>query len=152
MKKAFSIAFLAVALIACKKKSDDSSTASSNSTATINTITSNVSQGTWRITKYIDSGADHLSSFSGYTFTFGSGSVSATNGSSSASGTWSVSDSNNSDDNPDDLHFNLSFSSGNPFNELTDDWQFISHSSVKIELIDQSGGNGGTDYLTFEKN
>ncbi len=37
------------------------------------------------------------------------------------------------------------------FEELSDDWDIISHSSTKIELIDISGGNGGTDYLTFEK-
>ena len=28
----------------------------------------------------------------------------------------------------------------------------ISQKYTKIELIDISGGNGGTDYLTFEKN
>ena len=39
-----------------------------------------------------------------------------------------------------------------PFEDLNDDWDFISQSSTKIELIDVSGGNGGTDYLTFEKN
>lgn len=36
--------------------------------------------------------------------------------------------------------------------ELTDDWDIISYSATKIQLIDVSGGNGGTDYLTFEKN
>jgi hypothetical protein len=40
----------------------------------------------------------------------------------------------------------------NDFEDLNDDWDIISRSSTKIELIDISGGNGGTDYLTFEKN
>ena len=29
------------------------------------------------------------------------------------------------------------------FEDLNDDWDFISQSSTKIELIDVSGGNGG---------
>jgi hypothetical protein len=37
------------------------------------------------------------------------------------------------------------------FEDLVDDWDFISVSNTKIELIDISGGNGGTDYLTFER-
>jgi len=40
----------------------------------------------------------------------------------------------------------------NDFEDLNDDWDFISQSATKVELIDVSGGNGGTDYLTFEKN
>jgi hypothetical protein len=35
--------------------------------------------------------------------------------------------------------------------DLSDDWDILSYSATKIELIDVSGGNGGTDYLTFEK-
>lgn len=38
------------------------------------------------------------------------------------------------------------------FEDLNDNWDFVTHSSTKIELIDSSGGNGETDYLTFEKN
>jgi len=51
-----------------------------------------------------------------------------------------------------DLDFNIFFASPPDFEDLSDDWDFISHTSTKIELIDMSGGNGGTDYLTFEKN
>jgi hypothetical protein len=40
----------------------------------------------------------------------------------------------------------------NDFEDLNDDWDIISHSPTKIELKDVSGGNGGTDYLTFENN
>ena len=39
----------------------------------------------------------------------------------------------------------------NNFEELNDDWDVVSQSATKIELIDVSGGNGGTDYLTFER-
>lgn len=35
---------------------------------------------------------------------------------------------------------------------LSDDWDVLERTDTKIRLIDVSGGNGGTDYLTFEKN
>lgn len=54
------------------------------------------------------------------------------------------------DDSQDDLDFNFNLS--NEFEDLSDDWDIISQSSTKIELIDVSGGNGGTDYLSFQKN
>ena len=37
------------------------------------------------------------------------------------------------------------------FMDLSDDWDVINITDSKIELIDVSGGNGGTDYLTFER-
>ena len=38
------------------------------------------------------------------------------------------------------------------FEELTDDWEITEKSATVIKLRDVSGGNGGTDYLTFTKN
>ncbi|MCB0457968.1 MAG: hypothetical protein KDC91_09510 [Flavobacteriaceae bacterium] len=117
--------------------------------------------GTWRITSFIDSGQDETSDFNGYIFTFNeNGTVTATKGATTISGTWSVSDdsSNSSSDDDgnstDDDDFNLFFSVSpdSDFEDLNDDWDFISVSSTKMELIDISGGNGGTDYLTFQKN
>lgn len=132
-----------VVLAACKK----------NNNKTQNEIEDNVQSGTWRITKFIDSGSDETTNFSNYNFTFNSsGIVNANNGTSNHDGTWSITDSNSKDDSQDDLHFNINFNLSNNFEDLNDDWDFISHSSTKIELIDVSGGNGGTDYLTFEKN
>ncbi len=51
-----------------------------------------------------------------------------------------------------DIDFNIFFASPADFEELSDDWEIISHSASKIELRDVSGGNGGVDLLTFEKN
>lgn len=51
-----------------------------------------------------------------------------------------------------DIDFNIYFNLSNEFEDLNDDWDLISRSDSKIELFDVSGGNGGTDYLTFEKN
>ena len=118
-----------------------------------NQIESDLQNGTWRITKFIDSGKDETNDFSGYSFTFkNSGVLNASNGTNNYDGTWSITDSNSNDDSEDDLDFNINFNLSNDFEDLNDDWNFISQSSIKIELIDVSGGNGGTDYLTFEKN
>lgn len=50
-----------------------------------------------------------------------------------------------------EIDFNIFFAAPADFNELSEDWNIISYSSNKIELIHISGGNGGTDLLTFEK-
>ena len=51
-----------------------------------------------------------------------------------------------------DIDFNIFFASPADFSELSEDWDIITNSSSKIELMHVSGGNGGTDLLTFEKN
>ena len=129
---------------------DNNSNSSADPTPVINTV----NQGTWKITLYNDSGTIKTSNFTGYNFTFGSGSaLTATNGSNTYNGTWSVTSSDSNDDNPsNDLDFNIGFSTPANFADLTDDWDIITYTSTKIQLIDISGGNGGTDYLTFEKN
>jgi len=130
-------------LSSCKKKDDKIK----------NEMTDNIQSGSWRVTNFIDSGNDETNNFSGFNFTFNSsGQVTAINGSTTHTGTWSISDSNSNDDSMDDLHFNLFFNLTNNFEDLNDDWDINSQSENKIELIDVSGGNGGTDYLTFEKN
>ena len=35
--------------------------------------------------------------------------------------------------------------------KLSDDWDILEYTSGRIRLIDVSGGDGSTDYLTFEK-
>lgn len=116
-------------------------------------VQNSLQNGTWRITKFIDSGKDETNHFDGYNFTFmNSGVLNANNGINNLDGTWTILDSNSNDDELDDIELNIDFSSINDFEDLNDDWDFISQSSILIELIDISGGNGGTDYLTFEKN
>jgi hypothetical protein len=130
---------------------DDNSTSTTDPTPVINTVT----QGTWRVTYYFDTDSDETSDFSGYNFAFGTSNVlTATNGTNTYTGSWSVtSDDSSGDDNPSgDLDFNILFASPADFADLSDDWDIVSRTDTKIELIDVSGGNGGTDYLTFEKN
>jgi len=129
---------------------DNNSNPPADPTPVINTV----NQGTWRITLYNDSGTIKTSNFTGYNFTFGTGSaLTATNGSNTYNGTWSVTSGNSNDDNPsNDLDFNIGFTTPANFVDLTDDWDIVTYTASKIELRDVSGGNGGTDLLTFEKN
>jgi hypothetical protein len=57
----------------------------------------------------------------------------------------------NSSDDDDDFILDFAVPESSDFEDLIDDWDFISVSNTKIELIDISGGNGGADYLTFER-
>jgi hypothetical protein len=137
--------------VASMCSSDSSSSSSSDPTPVINTANS----GTWKITLYDDSGEIKTNNFTNYNFTFGTGNVlTASNGTNTYTGSWSVTSSDNSnDDNPDsDLDFNILFSSPANFADLSDDWDVVSYTANTITLIDVSGGNGGTDYLTFTKN
>jgi hypothetical protein len=127
--------------------SDDDST---NSPSAVENI---VKTGTWKITLFEDSGSNETALFSGYDFVFdANGTLTATSGANLFVGKWSVTDGKSNDDSSDDMHFNITFNVNNSFEDLTDDWHFISYSASKIELIDVSGGSGGTDYLTFERN
>jgi len=128
------------------------SCSSDNDSNTIpDSIEANIQSGTWKITKFIDSGIDETNDFTDYDFTFeSSGVLSSTNGTNNFDGTWNISVNDGTDLN--DLELNIFFSLMNDFDDLTDDWDFISQSSSKIELIDISGGGEPDDLLTFEKN
>lgn len=161
MKKGFYYSLLmmvsfALISLSCSSDDNDSSIDNSQQIAQIESI---AESGTWLITNFIDSGQDYTSDFTGYNFTFASdGTLTASNGTTTLNGTWSItndsSSSSSSNSSSDDIEFNIFFpvSDTNDFEELNDDWDIVSTSATKIELIDISGGNGGTDRLTFEKN
>jgi hypothetical protein len=144
-----------LSLLSSTCSSDDDDGSSNNNNAEIQQIENQAESGTWQITSYIDSGQDETNDFSGYNFTFASnGTITATNGNNTETGTWSVTGSNSSSSSNDDIDFNIFFNvpDTNDFEDLNDDWDIISHSNNMIRLRDVSGGNGGTDTLTFEKN
>ena len=142
--------FIATAFSSCTDEDDTVVNNSVDPTPVINVV----NNGTWRITLFNDSGVDETLNFTDYDFSFGASNIlSATNGTNTYSGTWSVTSDNSNDDSPsNDLDFNIAFSAPANFAELTEDWNIISYTATKIELIHVSGGNGGTDYITFEKN
>lgn len=153
------LAMLSFSLMSFTCSNDDDDGSPNNNSQQIAQVVNTVESGTWRITNFNDSGQNETSDFNGYDFSFNSdGSLVATNGTNTVIGTWSVTDDSNSssDDSSsdDDIDFNIFFPvpETNDFEDLNDDWDIVSTSSTRIELIDISGGNGGTDMLTFEKN
>jgi hypothetical protein len=140
MKKIISgILMLSIFLMTSCEKDDNPNAGSTN-------ITNIINKGNWRITLYNDSGTDELYHFTGYTFTFSNGTITAVRNTTTVTGTYSTlfDDSKNK--------FLLNFGSTVPFDDLNDDWHIIEETSTKIRLQDVSGGSGGTDLLTFEKN
>lgn len=152
-KKLIFVALAGMLFFSTACSSDDDSNNGSLSPAA-QEIINTVSSGTWRITSYIDSGTDETNDFIGYSFTFGAGNVLiANNGINNYSGTWSVTNDDSNDDNPsNDIDFDIAFTAPVTFADLSDDWDVLERTATKIRLIDVSGGGGGTDYLTFEKN
>jgi hypothetical protein len=134
---------------------DDNSYVPTAQQAAIAAINSTVAQGTWHITNFSEDTVDHTAQFSGYNFTFGGASVlTANNGTNNYTGVWSVTNSDGSDDdNPSgDIDFNIAFTTPANFAELTEDWHILERTATLVRLQHVSGGNGGTDLLTFEKN
>lgn len=150
---------IAISIIACSK--DESNTAAADNGTSADQVALMVQSGTWRITYFWDTDKDETDHFAGYVFTFNAdGTLIAVKGNVTVNGTWSVIDdsgNSSSDDDgnsTDDDDFNILFSvpETSDFDDLNDDWDIISATATKIELTDVSGGNGGIDFLTFEKN
>ena len=157
--KYFGILFVLLAFVACTND-DSSDNNPADLTAEIEEIQNLASSGSWVVTSFVDSGVDETDDFTGYSFTFNAnGSLVADNGTNMVEGSWSVTgdDSDNSSDDSssddsDDIDFNIFFASPDSFSELTEDWEIVSRSNTRIDLIHISGGDGSTDTLTFERN
>jgi hypothetical protein len=118
---------------------------SNNSTSITPSTTAFIEQGNWKITYFEDNSKNETAKYSGFVFHFNSnGNMSATSASITVNGTWS----SGNDDSQDKLYLNFTTS---PFDDLSEDWHVVEQNSSTIKLEDVSGGNGGTDYLTFEK-
>ncbi|HJW27709.1 MAG TPA: hypothetical protein VJ508_00495 [Saprospiraceae bacterium] len=135
---------LVLTLVSCSKGDSTVSTQTD--------VQNHVQSGTWQITSFIDSGKDETSHFQGYSFTFGANNVlTATNNNGTVTGTWSTVENNGYYGDAGTVSMILQFNLTNDFESLSEDWLVVSQSSTRIELKHVSGGNGGTDYLTFEK-
>jgi hypothetical protein len=134
---------LLIGLIGTSCSKDTTSSSSITPGDVSNTITS----GTWRITYYWDTDHEETSNYTGYSFTFASGGVlTAVKSGTTVTGAWLT----GLDDSKTELVIN--FASPEIFAEISDDWEVTEMAATKIRLRDVSGGNGGTDQLTFEKN
>jgi heat shock protein HslJ len=104
----------------------------------------NLTTGVWYVTYFFDD-FDETSDFAGYEFTFNTDNTAqATNGSNNVNGTWNLT----SGSTPD---LDLFFGENDPFDELDEDWDIIEANENIIRLKDISGGDGSTDFLTFER-
>ncbi|MEZ4875479.1 MAG: hypothetical protein R2793_08520 [Flavobacteriaceae bacterium] len=116
----------------------------------VNPFIENLVDGTWFVNFMEDSGTDETCDYVEYEFTFNlNGSVTAVSPSTTKNGFWTVTDSSSGLDLV--LNFDIS-GSNDPFEDLNDDWDVTSYDAQGIQLIDISGGNGGTDYLNFGRN
>ncbi|MEZ4858935.1 MAG: hypothetical protein R2781_09010 [Flavobacteriaceae bacterium] len=113
-----------------------------------NTFIENLVTGSWFVNLLDDDGNDETCDYVAYEFVYNlNGTVTATSTSNTKNGYWMVTSSSSGD-----LDLVLNFEIDNeddPFDDLNDDWDVTNYNSTIIELVDVSGGNGGTDYLTF---
>lgn len=125
--------------------SDDDNPSSSD---VIEQAQTSITQNTWKVTNFNEDGVNHTSDFAGYNFTFNAnGTVAATNGSNNMNGTWAT----GTDDSTPKFILGFSILNG-PFEEISEDWRIEKATSTVIDLKHVSGGDGGTDILTFTKN
>lgn len=156
--RSFVVVFSVVIFVSCSNSDDDSNN-NQGDDINVQELISISTNGTWKITSYVEEGENETHHFTNYNFTFKpDGTVTAVNGDTTINGTWSISnDDDDDDDNPSsdsDVDFVLNFNADDDsdFDDLNDDWDINSYNSNTISLIDISGGDGGTDTLVFEKN
>jgi len=146
MKNQLIITGLALlAITSCSKENNPNSN-------TVGGVTNLMDGGTWRITYFTNDNTDETSNFTDFDFDFGKDEKLTAKGPSTNNGVWSITDSNSSDDDLSELHFNISFLSPQNFEELSDDWEIIEKNKDVVKLKNVSGGGGGTEFLTFTKN
>ncbi|WP_190809843.1 hypothetical protein [Flagellimonas sp. S3867] len=106
-----------------------------------------LTNGDWYVTNYFDD-VDETALFDGMVFNFSSdGSATADDSGAITNGTWSTGSGDETE-----LELNLNFGTDAPFDELLEDWDVLEATDDIIRLKDISGGDGTTDFLTFERN
>lgn len=138
MKTLFLIMAMSMAMWSCQ--TDDNS--NDNQIVTPQDLT-----GTWKITSLVDSGKDETYHFTGYVFTFNGNVITATGQGNVVTG---VSTFQNSSSGA--TKWIIQFAEIEPWEALNEDWMVLEKTSTIIRLRHVSGGNGGTDELTFQRN
>lgn len=99
--------------------------------------------GEWIVALYDEDGDNQTSDYNGFVLDFmENGTVRADNGSDVIEGTWQANG---------EEELVLDFGTQVPFDEFNDEWDVVDAQEFRVEVIDISGGNGGTDTLVFEK-
>lgn len=110
-------------------------------------VSATITSGNWRISYYWNTDHEETSNYNGYSFVFAStGVLTASSSSGNITGNWGTSSDNSS------VKLIINFLSLANFVKLSTDWEVIERGETIIKLRHVSGGNGGTDFLTFEKN
>ncbi|MCT4561928.1 MAG: hypothetical protein N4A41_11185 [Crocinitomicaceae bacterium] len=126
-------------LVACTKKK-------------VEKLEQKMTDGTWYVSNFNEDGDNETGHFADYTFVFKTdGTLEASKAGVVTSGTWSMTKDKSNDDSSTDYDFIISLPAVDKLDELNDDWDVLEQTDSKIDLMDVSGGNGGTDYLTFTK-
>jgi hypothetical protein len=113
----------------------------------VNPFITELTSGTWFVNYMEDSGTEETCDYVAYEFLFDiNGTVSATSATTTKNGFWSAID----DSGTINLILNFDLDGTNdPFEDLNDDWDVQDYTSLSIQMLDVSGGGGGTDYLNF---
>ncbi|MBK9510750.1 MAG: hypothetical protein IPP61_13205 [Cytophagaceae bacterium] len=140
MKQILIILFL-FSLVSCST-SDDSSVLAD---------TANITGQKWKLTEYTDKkGRNKTSVFSSYYFVFANDGVAEVHRADNSiflKGTYKIF----MDSGREKFEINLPINDDDGLSELNEDWKTVSRTSEKIELQNESGGGGGTDFVKFEK-
>ena len=131
----------------CSGSGDGNNGGDDNGNVDDSSLVQVLTTGDWYVTNYFDD-VDETALFDGLVFNFASdGTATADDGSMTTNGTWSTSSGDETT-----LELNLNFGTANPFDELEEDWDVLEATNDIIRLKDISGGDGTTDFLTFERN
>lgn len=140
------IKLLAVAFLISLAGTQQSCTKEKKEEIAYKIATSYINNGSWKVSKFEEDGKDETNHYNGYVFKFNTdGTVTVTKGTEVAKGSWVV---QTTDDKRTWMKLNFNAA---PFNELNEDWMIKSGGANAIQLEHTSGGNGGTDYLNFDK-
>ena len=115
-------------------------------------LNSILSEGTWKVSYFLDKNSNLTSEYSEYNFTFGTNEIlTSNNAANTFSGKWSVVKSNGINNPNNDLDFVISFSSSETLMKLSEHWDVTEIEETKVRLKSKSGNVDGINYLTFKK-
>lgn len=111
-----------------------------------NTLISFLTDGSWKVSSFIEENENETSHFTNYVFTFNNdGTVLSSNGTNDVSGTWRT----NGDGGV--IVLKLNFGATEPFDEISEDWKVAEYTASNIKLVDDINKPTPERALIFEK-